>query len=921
MQRPRIDLNGTWNFGIFDRGSQKQPPRGDRIIEVPRSYQSAFADLFSHTGYASYTRSGFVVPEDWFTDQIVLHFDAVNYWCEVWINGTPVGEHHGGYTPFEFRINEVLTPHECNEIALWVLSPAIDDDRFPFMEVPHGKQDWYGPAGGIWQDVYIERRPATYIESLRLTPQLATEQVTAAVTLSGLTAGAESYELTTTVMDRTGAPIATETRRLEPSAASFSLTLAIDTPRPWSPEDPYLYVARAQLSSNDSAIDTVTEHFGMRQVAVRNGELLLNGEPYYAIGALDQDFYPHTGYTPPSVAYLEDQFRKAKAMGLNLLRCHIKIPHRAYLDVADRLGMLVWYDLPNWGASFSEPLRHNATTTAIERGEALLTQAIGIDYNHPSVVIRTIINENWGTDLVNDATHRRWLADAWQRFKRMDPTRLLVDNSACCDNFHVATDIEDFHTYFSMPDHRRAFDRKLAEFAGHPAWTFADDDTATRTGDEVLMLSEFGNWGLPSLKQLEASYGGEPDWLRHRPSQATTGRSGESAEAAVVDPAGATAAFADSELATVFTTFEHYAVASQRLQFQALRYQIQQIRSYQTIRGYVITELTDLHWEANGMLDMARNPKSHFALWKTVNAPDLIVPRVSRYTSFADQEIAVQLSVSHFSSRVLDGGAIHWSAEPGDQRGTLPLERCPRGEVSPVGTVSYRAATLERATTITLHFTLTTADGAVVNRTTSDVGVYPRLEADSLGPVYCRHDRVAEHLRRRGAYLTAAPAEAELVILDGPPTAQELQALSSGQTLIVALHAPGEYTVAGRQLRVVTRDGVLAGDWATNNNWIAPNAFPGVLGDGLLGFASEGIAGELVIERGAEGTILAGLVVGWAYHGGAYCLTWQTAGGGRIVALTVPIEQAAEEPALSAFLGDLMRLGTRSGYDKEAERM
>ena len=911
MRRQRIDLNGTWNFGVFDRRSDQKPPRGDRIIEVPRSYQSAFADLFSHTGYASYTRSGFVVPEDWFADRIVLHFDAVNYWCEVWINGTPVGTHHGGYTPFEFCINEAVHDDECNEIALWVLSPAIDDDRFPLAEVPHGKQDWYGPAGGIWQDVYIERRPAAYIESLRLTPQLATGQVTATVTLCGLTAGAGTYRLTTAVMDRADAVVATESLRVDPLAATVSLTLTIDTPQPWSPEDPYLYLARAQLYRDDVALDTVTDRFGMRQVALRNGELLLNGEPYYAIGALDQDFYPHTGYTPPSVAYLEDQFRKAKAMGLNLVRCHIKIPHPAYLDVADRLGMLVWYDLPNWGASFSEPLRHNATAAAIERGEALLTQAIGIDYNHPSVVIRTIINENWGTDLVNDASHRSWLADAWRRFKQLDPTRLLVDNSACCDNFHVATDIEDFHTYFSMPDHRRAFDRQLAEFAGRAAWTFADDTSATRTGSEILMLSEFGNWGLPSLEQLEASYGGEPDWLRHRPSAATTGRSGQSAEAAVVDPARAVAAFAESELATVFPSFDHYATASQRIQFQALRYQIQQIRSYQAIRGYVITELTDLHWEANGMLDMARNPKAHFSLWKGVNSPDLIVPRLSRYTAFADREIAVHLSVSHFSGRALDGGTIQWSAEPGGPEGTLHLERCPRGELTPAGTVSYRVAALERAAAITLHFTLRTADGTVVNRTSSDVGVYPPLAAGSIGPVYCRHDRIAEHLGRCGAQLTAASAEAKLAILDGPPTAPELQALTNGQTLIFVLHAAGEYTVAGRQLRVVPREGVLAGDWATNNNWVSPTAFPGVLGNGLLGFESEGIAGDLVIERGAEGTVLAGLVVGWAYHGGSYCLTWESAGDRRIVVLTVPIEHAAEEPALSAFLGDLLRLDSR----------
>ena len=257
MKRQRIDLNGAWNFGTFEHDESHRPPRGERTIEVPRSYQSALEDLFSHTGYATYTRSGCIVPEDWFADEVVLHFDAVNYWCEVWVNGTRIGEHEGGYTPFEFRVDGALNRGEGNEIALLVLTPSIDDGRFPFAEIPHGKQDWYGPAGGIWQDVYVERRSSSHIEALRLTPEVEDKRVTAEVTLAGLAPTEATYELATSVVEHAGdgETVARTTRRLDRSATTLSTALAIDEPRLWSPEDPHRYLVRTRLYRDGALVD------------------------------------------------------------------------------------------------------------------------------------------------------------------------------------------------------------------------------------------------------------------------------------------------------------------------------------------------------------------------------------------------------------------------------------------------------------------------------------------------------------------------------------------------------------------------------------------------------------------------------------------------------------------------------------------
>ena len=173
---------------------------------------------------------------------------------------------------------------------------------------------------------------------------------------------------------------------------------------------------------------TIEDTFGFRTIETRDGRFYLNGEPLYLRGALDQDYYPDTICTVPSVEFLEDQFRKAKELGLNCLRCHIKAADPRYYEVADRMGLLVWTELPNGGMS---------TERSRGRKEKLLKGIVDRDCNHPSIVIWTIINENWGVDLVHDADHRDWLKRTFAWLKAYDPTRLVVDNSPLAPSFHV----------------------------------------------------------------------------------------------------------------------------------------------------------------------------------------------------------------------------------------------------------------------------------------------------------------------------------------------------------------------------------------------------------------------------------------------------------------------------------------------------
>ena len=242
----------------------------------------------------------------------------------------------------------------------------------------------------------------------------------------------------------------------------------------WGPASPTLYRAVARLvDALGDTSDLVETPFGMRDVATRDGRVTINERPVYLLGALDQDYYPETRSTPPSRAFLDDQVARASELGLNLLRCHITIPDEAYLDAADEAGPAGLVRAAQLDP-VQRGLRVHGTRCARE-----MVDALG---NHPSIIAWTIINEDWGTDLRHAADQRRWLAAAYELLRRLDPTRLIVDNSACGgpgdENFHVQTDLADFHVYSLTPDHAEAWRERIEDYATGRAGCGAQ--TATR---------------------------------------------------------------------------------------------------------------------------------------------------------------------------------------------------------------------------------------------------------------------------------------------------------------------------------------------------------------------------------------------------------------------------------------------------------
>ncbi|HKD92244.1 MAG TPA: hypothetical protein VKB56_10080, partial [Terriglobales bacterium] len=342
---------------------QTLPKDGWRPVRVGISWNAQFDDMrdFGGVGWYRTTIAKFA------STHTLLRFSACDYFCEVFVNGEKVGEHEGGYTPFEIDVTSHLRS-DSNELIVKVTDPPRDAKRnqqllpqFLYDELPHGKQNWYVQTGGLWQSVALLAVPKISISSVHVTPTNAGDVKVDVAAWFPKLAGGYSATLQVELFDRDGRTAGGSSEsawgqpvggncRADYCLSTASISLHVYAPKLWSPNDPYLYTAKATLTARATSgeTDMVAVRFGFRDLTTRGGKLYLNEKPFYMIGALDQDFYPATIYTPPSPGYIRDEMRKAKALGLNTLRCHIKICTPDYLDAADEVGMLIWYEIPSW---------------------------------------------------------------------------------------------------------------------------------------------------------------------------------------------------------------------------------------------------------------------------------------------------------------------------------------------------------------------------------------------------------------------------------------------------------------------------------------------------------------------------------------------------------------------------------------------
>ena len=896
--RQRLSLDGTWLFQFVPAGSAGPGagnPDGWAPLDVPGAWQPAHNELGDKPLAALYRRA-FDCPADWAGQAACLHFGAADYWAEVWLNGARLGEHEGGYLPFEFEVGHLLRPGAANELLVNVVDPGDDAGQFPgllFAEIPHGKQSWYGRVGGLWQSVWIERRAPGHITSLTIQPDAATGRVAVHCALSvpaALARLARAARLR--VLDRAGQPAAAAELALEAGQASADAELSVPHPAWWSPDDPYLYRLEAELLESGRVVDVSRKTFGFRTIEARDGALFLNGQRLYLRGALDQDYYPGTFYTAPGVDYLESQLRQAKALGLNCLRCHIKVADPAYLEAADRLGVLIWAELPNW--------RHFGPGTAA-RARATLEGMFARDGHHPAIIIWTIINEGWGLELAADERQRAWLKDTYHWLKALDPTRLVVDNSACEPNFHLQTDLEDFHFYAGLPDHRRRWDKFVDAFANRPDWTFSPAGDAVRTGREPLLVSEFGNWGLPDVAGLVGDGQREPWWFE----------TGLNWGDGVVYPHGALERFRQWSLDRVFGSYGTLAVATQWHEYAALKYEIETMRRRPEISGYVITEFTDVHWECNGLLDFQRRPKAFHSAFANINADTVILPKWDRTAYWAGEKIIVPIDVAHGAGPDLAGARLAWRL--GDAQGEMSVPSIAAGEVMAVGKLRLRAPAVAQAATARLELELTSAGGQRLAANDLSLSFFPRPPAPDSAPLWAGDGKLAGQLEALGYALTDELAEAR-VIVSRRPTSDQLAAVRAGARLLLLAEFPESLDPGLLQLRLTPRKGTLwDGNWATSFAWVRRDGpWAALPGGPLLDFGFDRVIPKLVIQglnpEDFERRVPAGLFVGWV-HKPVGLIAARPHGAGRVVINTFRLlrDDPGADPVAATLMGALVQ--------------
>jgi hypothetical protein len=928
--RPRINLDGTWHFQIE---GENEP----RTITVPLPWEAAFPELRDRPVTATYKRT-FKVPASWGKGGSVrLHVGAADYFSEVKVNGFLVGTHEGGYLPFDLEVQEFLAAGQENTVEIRVMDGAparqitgagdLTPERkdlagmrpFPFTEIPHGKQSWYVTVGGIWQSVYLERCPDVYVDNVFVRPDVARKGAAIRVRLAHPPIDPEDWALRLVVTPPAGAAAvpAVEVKLPAPRQANLDVPLRIPDPLLWDMDNPHLYGLTVEVLEKGRVVDSYETRFGMRSIEAREGQILLNGVPVFLSGALDQDFYPGTLYTPPSTAFLHDQFKKAKELGLNMLRCHIKTPDPRYLELCDEMGILVWYEIPNWAV---------LTKKSGARGRQHLEEMLERDYNHACLLILTVMNESWGIDLT-EKWQREWLVEMFDYAKQLDPTRLIVDNSACIGNYHVKSDIDDYHVYWAIPDHAKKWEDWCADFASRPAWTYTRYGDAIRTKQEPLLLSEFGNWGLPKLSNLrkggdggDPKTGADPWWFK-------TG-------AGAARPEGLEQRFTQYRLDRVFGTFDRLAEATQEHEWLSLKFEIEAMRKFSPICGYVITEFTDLHWEANGLLDLYRNRKVFHDRMASVQGQDLVIPDHKKTSYWGGDRFTLPILLSHFGARDLTGGTVQWSVEGHrDLSGTLPLPAAatPPYGTSRLGEIAFAVPDVRTPEQVTLRLRLLDAAGHEVNANYEKFNFFPAIlrRIDFTTPVFW-HDPIAQYpnaerdLTAAGLALTKGLEPGVVCLTTTLDATSEVFAEQGGTVVLLATDRESIPRTASGPASVTRDKNGWWGDWCSGYNWFRPEGaraggpFASMPQIKDFDFTYRRIVPRRVLigwepEHDFD-DIWAGLFLGWVRLPATYVGGFRV-GAGRILATTFElIRSAAEDPVSVALLGDLLRFAQSNKF-------
>jgi hypothetical protein len=496
------NLNGDWAFEFDkeDLGLKENWAKGtksfSKTIKVPFPWGAPLSGVQDEADIAWYKRE-INVPTAWASKRTFLTIGASDWETTVFLDGNEVGKFQGGYVPFSFELTKYLKYGQNQQLII-----RVDDKRRDF--ALYGKQG-YGNARGIWQTVYLEARGQNYVSSFRFEPDIDKQKVKVVVHLAEPNKTGKSLPLKLSI--KTDNEPIEVSQQIANNASSASFEVAIPNARLWSLENPFLYETSITCGSDEQ----IKTYFGMRKISVVNlpntdyPYIALNNKPIYLQLTLDQSYHPEGYYTFPSDQFMKEEILRTKQIGLNGIRTHIKIDIPRKLYWADKLGVLVMADLPNfWG----EP---NAEARA--ESEKTLPLMIERDFNHPAIFSWIIFNETWGlrTKMQENGKEvhkylpetQKWVVSMVEKAKKLDSTRLVEDNSICCGAGHTVTDINSWHEYlpgWEWENHLSNLVKNTYEGSSHHF------EAGYKQGRQPNINSECGNvWGYEGST-------GDVDW-------------------------------------------------------------------------------------------------------------------------------------------------------------------------------------------------------------------------------------------------------------------------------------------------------------------------------------------------------------------------------------------------------------------------
>jgi beta-galactosidase/beta-glucuronidase len=558
VRKDWVSLNGTWEFEFDDSktGRKLKWQRGNvafsKRIEVPFAFESKLSGIGEPGFHDSvWYRRSFSVPAEWAGKRVLLHFGAVDYLANVWVNGEHVAVHEGGHTPFFADITEALQPGE-NTLVL-----SADDESLN-LSLPRGKQYWqpkshgifYTRTTGIWQSVWMEAVEATHLEKVQMTPDIDKGELELRTFVSGHNKQ-DDIRLKVEVSFK-GERIAEDVIWLKEKEEVRSVLLqdyvGIRRCHLWTPENPHLYDIKLTLTKNGDVVDEVESYFGMRKISIENGRLMLNNRFYYMRLVLDQGYFPDGNLTPPSDEAIKKDVELMKEMGFNGARKHQKLEDPRYHYWCDKLGLLVWSEAAN---------AYQYSQEYVRRFTREWQESIDRDYNHPCIVAWVPLNESWGVvNIKNNEFQQQHALAMYHLTKSLDKSRLIVSNDGW---EHMRTDLATIHDYEPnqqvLEERYKSAESSIDSIKPHSKPTFVG---GLGYEGQPILVSEFGGISFKKSEWEGWGYSGaenDEDFLRKLN--------------AVVEP----------------------------------------MHTSPVIQGFCYTQLTDVEQEINGLVTYDRTPK------------------------------------------------------------------------------------------------------------------------------------------------------------------------------------------------------------------------------------------------------------------------------------------------------------------------